>query len=74
MSTAREMEIVRIGRQLEKLANSDTPVSLAAVPLELSIACRIVAITPSNFQEYSVYIVHFQSILMFVVTNAAGLA
>ena len=58
MSTAREMEIVRIGRQLEKLANSDTPVSLAAVPLELSIACRIVAITPSNFLEHSVYISH----------------
>ena len=26
MSSERELEIVRIGRQLEKLANSDTPV------------------------------------------------
>ena len=29
MSSERELEIVRIGRQLEKLANSDTPVSPA---------------------------------------------
>ena len=26
MSSERELEIVRIGKQLEKLANSDTPV------------------------------------------------